>query len=343
MSAFVEKTLAEQGFGACWARDVAPLVEAGTARHRRRTMFASLITGMAAGLGGVVVLFQMHVPDIGFLAQPLNQALVLALAALAAIGSWVAVMRDRPSYGGAVRAAVETHFASLFVSDDNKGFGQVILQDLVADGLLHDREYRLTAHYAGTYGACRIRMLEAEAKAARGHRHDRIDLLVFRVSLPFSLTSETRADSRIDMLKTAVAGRPEFAPYHIDHDQFDGIFGVAATDTTEVERIFTPGFVETLLRIQERLANPLTQGGGAQPRVAVQAAAGSLQMVIEAPSSGGHDTVVSPAAAEMLARALIMRFATAPALVDDLHGAPDIPPAFAPLPPLEDPLPSVAL
>ena len=93
MSVFVEKTLAEQGFGACWARYVAPLVEAGVARRRRRTMFASLITGMAVGLGGVALLLQAQVPDAGFLAQPLNRALVLALAALAVIGEMLDLPR----------------------------------------------------------------------------------------------------------------------------------------------------------------------------------------------------------------------------------------------------------
>lgn len=342
MSVFIEKTLAEQGFGACWARDVAPVVEAGVARRRRRTMFASLITGLAVGLGGAAMLLQTQMSDTSFLAQPLNQALVLALAALAAIGGWVGVLRDRAPYGAVVRAAVERHFASLFVRDDNEAFGHVVLQDLVADGLVLDRDYRVTANYAGTYGACRIRMLDAVADAARGHRHDRVDLLVFRVSLPFSLASETRADSRADMLRTAVAGRPEFTPYHVDHDQFDGIFGTVSTNIRDVGRILTPGFVETLLRIQEHLANPLTKGVDAQPRVAMQAVANSLLLVVEAPSVAGHDTIVSPAAAETLARALIMRFATAPALVDNLHGVPDIPPAFAPLPRMDAPLPILA-
>ena len=343
MSVFVEKTLAEQGFGACWARDVAPLVEACVARRRRRTMFASLITGMAVGLGGVALLLQAQVPDAGFLAQPLNQALVLALAALAVIGAWATLLRQQAAIGAVVRQAVELHFASLLSGDDNRAFGEVVLQDLIADGVLHDREYRLTAHYAGTYGDCRVRMIEAVAEVARGHRHDRLDLLVFRVSLPFSQAGEIRADSRADRLAAQVNDHPGLFHYHVDNEHFDGIFAVAASHINEAERIFTPGFVETLLRIQERLASPLVNGRGAQPRIAMQAADGNFLMVIETPSIGQNERHISPTLADARARELIVRFATIPALVDDLSGKMDIPLAFAPLPINDDPRAAISL
>ena len=47
--------------------------------------------------------------------------------------------------------------------------------------------------------------------------------------------------------------------------------------------------------------------------------------------------------AESLARELVMRFATAPALVDELHGEVDVPPAFKPLPRADEAQPQISL
>lgn len=343
MRSFTEKTLADQGFGNFWRQEVSPLAARHEARRRRRMIFASLITGMGIGLGVVVLLLQAYITSSNLLAQPLYIALVLALGALAIIGAWVKLLVDRPSFGEAVRRAVELHFASLFTSDTNAAFGEVILQDLVTDGIIHDREYRLNSHYAGTYGDCRVRMIEAGADTARGHSHDRADLLIFRVSLPFSLTGEVRADSQANRLASLTDGPPDLAPYHVDHDQFDGIFAVATTDVGAAARIFTDGFVETMLRIQERLASSLWQGHGAQPSLAMQVANGSLQIVVEVPASGRDGGSMTPAEAEARARHLIVQFAAAPALVDELQGGADIPSAFAPLPTVDDPHPVVSI
>ena len=343
MSFFTEKTLAEQGFGASWRQVVAPLIARHDARRRRRTMFASLITGVGVGVGVVVLLLPVHISSSSLLAQPLHQAFVMALAALAVIGAWVTLLQERTSFDEAVRRAVELHFTSLFTPDTNAAFGEVILQDLVTDGIIHDREYRQKSHYAGTYGDCRVRMIEAAAAAARGHKYDRMDLLIFRVSLPFSQTGEVRADSMADRLTSLHEGRPDLARYHVDHDQFDGIFAVATTDIGAAARIFTDGFVETVLRIQEHLASPLRPGRGAQPRLAMQAANGSLLTVVEMPVSGLEGNSMTPAAAEAQARNLIVQFAAVPALIDDLLGGADTPPAFAPLPAGGDQHPVVSL
>lgn len=343
MSSFTEKTLAEQNFGVCWRQQIAPLIARYTERRRRRMMFASLITGIAVGLGVVIVLLQAHIASTSLLAQPLYMALVLALGGLAVIGAWVLPLLGRTSFDEVVRRAVERHFASLFTSEANNAFGEVILQDLVTDGIIHDCEYRLTSHYAGTYGDCRVRMIEAVSEMARDHSHDRADLLVFRVSLPFSQTEEVRADSKADRLMSLKDSRPDLAPYDVDHDQLDGIFAVATTDIGAAARIFTDGFAETVLRIQERLANPLWQGRGAQPQLAMQVANGSFQMVVEASASGNGGGSMTPAGAEAWARHLIVQFAAAPALVDGLQGGADIPPAFAPLPTVDDPHPVVSI
>ena len=343
MSVFVEKTLAEEGFAATWARTVTPSVMESSKRSRRRTMFASLATGITVGLSVVSVLLQMRAADAAFLASPVNHALVLALAALAAIGAWVNVLRGRESHEPSVRKAVEAHFANILSPDDNAAFGQVIIEDLIGDGVLQDRDYELSANYAGTYGDCRIRIVEAAAGLARGHRHDRVILSVFRVSLPASLRADIRIDSRADRLKALMKDRSDLVSYRVDHDQFDGIFAVASTDMGEAARFITDGLAETLLRVQEHLASPLAPGVGEQPRLAAQASESSLLLAIETPANGGAMVATTPTSAEALARHLIMRFATAPALVDDLHGGPEIPPAFAPLPLSDDPQPTISV
>ena len=186
-------------------------------------------------------------------------------------------------------------------------------------------------------------MIEAGAGMARGRGDDRVNLLVFRVSLPFSQTGEVRADSRVDRLVSLKDSASDLVPYHVDHDQFDGIFAVATTDIGAAARIFTDSFVETMLRIQERFASSLQYGRGAQSSLAMQVANGSLQMVVEVPASGREGESMTPADADMLARRLIVQFAAAPALVDDLQGGVGTPPAFAPLSTVDDPHPVVSI
>ena len=343
MLTFVEKTLAEEGFGACWKQEVAPQLDCHVKGRRRHLMFASLISGVAVGLGVVALLLRAQIGHAGFLAEPVHLALVLALAALAVIGAWVTVLRGQAEVGACVRRAVELHFASLFAADGNAAFGEVVLQDLVTDGILQDRDYAVTANYAGTYGACRVRMIEAAAEVARGHRHDTVELIVFRVSLPFSGNGEAIADSRGDRLASGLEGRPEFQRYHVDHDQFDGIFSVATTHIADAERIFSAHVVDTLLRVQERLASPLAPGRGVGPRLVVQFANGSLVMVIETPATRRDASATTVAGAEARARDLIVQFATLPALVDSLHGMADSLPAFSPLTTGEARLPVVSL
>jgi hypothetical protein len=343
MLSFIEKTLAEQGFAACWRLEVAPLIARCGVSRRRRLISASLITGIAAGIAIVVLALHTQIDSAGFLDQPMNRTLVLALVGLVVICVWMALLPAQPAFGDAVRRAVELHFASLLTADDNTAFGEVVLQDLVADGVLPGREYRLTAHYAGTYGDCRLRMIEAVAGAAGGHRHNRVELLVFRVSLPTAASGEVYADSRADRLESRMKADPALRPWHVKNDQFEGIFSIVTSDIDTAERLFTDGLVETTLRVQEHLANPLAKRRGGAPRIAMQAAQGSLVMVIEMPVSGRHPASLSPTAASASARELILRFATLPALVDDLHGRVDTPPAFAPLSITDDPQQTVTI
>ena len=80
-------------------------------------LFACLATGISAGLGIVALFLQGIVPEDSIFAQPLYVALVVALAALAAIASWVTLLRPGAELAERVWDAVEGHFAALFSRD----------------------------------------------------------------------------------------------------------------------------------------------------------------------------------------------------------------------------------
>jgi len=332
MSAFIEKTVAEAGFAASWAQHVAPLATAMQARQRRQTLFASLVTGLAVGLAVATVMLSRAVDAESIMANPLYVALVLALAALAAIASWVALLRRDRRLADAVELAVETHFAALYAADENEAFAEVVLQDLVADGMLEDATHRVLTNHAGSYRGCRIRLLTASSQLGDGgilsregtRRHA---LVVARISLPVDIDTGIRIDSQRDMLP------PKSTGFHIDHDQFDHVFGVVCDDRMVAARMVTPDFAEHLLLIQQRLANPLGGRASDRVRVAVQIDRGNLLLVIEQPVRGHAPDRLDPRRAETLARGLIMRFATIPGLVDGLYGEVDAAPAFAALAP----------
>ena len=340
MGNFVEKTLAEQGFGASWSLHVGPALDNDARRVRRRLVFAIVTSCTAVLLATAALLLHARAHDDMILAQPLNAALILALAALAVIGSWVVLLRHDSRLASPVRAAVEAHFGKLFATDDNTAFGEVILQDLAADGILDESPHSVLTHYAGTYGDCRIRLIEASAGL---RRRPAVDLLVLRVSLPFSASGEIRGDSDITRLNALIDGNDEFAGFHVDHDQFDRIFRVACTDLGEGVRVVTRGLAETVLQIQHRLASPLDGSKRTDPRVAFQIADGSLTLVVESTLRHDRRARLGHAGAERLARELVMRFATAPALVDELHGEIDLPPAFKPLPRGEEAQPHISV
>ena len=342
MSGIVEKTVAEAGFAASWMQHVAPVAKAFEARMRRQLLFASLVTGLAVGLAVVTVILSRSVGADNIMANPLYVSLVLALAALAAIAGWVSLLRRDTSLADAVDLAVETHFASLFMADGNEAFAEVILQDLVDDGILEDATHRVLAHHAGTYRGCRIRLFTASSQLGDGkflsregtrRRH----LVVARMSLPFEMDGSVRIDSQRDRLPESAHG------FHIDHDQFDHIFGVACSSRMAAAELLTPDFAETLLLIQQRLANPLGSRTSEPVRVSVQIDKGSLVLVIEEPIQSHQLDRLDPRRAEMLARGLIMRFATVPGLVDELYGDADEAPAFAALTPAEPAAPHIAL
>ena len=337
---FVEKTLAEQGFGASWSRHVAPVLDHHARRVRWRIVFGLATSCLSLVLATIAIFMHSNLNDAMIFAGPLNTALVVAIAALAVIGSWFVVLRHDPAVAAPVRTAVEAHFGALFTMDDNSTFGEVILQDLVADGILDNRPYSVATHYAGTYSDCRIRLMEVTA--ALGHQK-MVDLLVLRVSLPSSARGEIRSDSDIRRLKAFVEDREDVDSFYVDHDQFDRIFMAACSDLSEGVRIVTRGFAETVLQIQHRLASPLDNEKRTDPRVAFQIASGSLTMIVESRVHRGRRKSLGRTGAESLSRELVMRFATAPALVDELHGEADVPPAFKPLPRADEAQPQISL
>ena len=342
MSGFVEKTVAEAGFAASWAQHVAPLAERFDVRRRRQLLFASLVTGLAAGLAVVTVMLSGSVHADNIMANPLYASLVLALAALAAIASWVTMLRRDMRLSDAVDLAVETHFAALFAADGNEAFAEVVLQDLVEDGILEDATHSIQSHHAGTYRGCRIRLFTASSQLGDGkflsrEGTRRRNLVVARMSLPLQIEGSVRIDSQRDRLPEHANG------FHIDHDQFDHIFGVACSSHMAAVNLLTPEFAENLLLIQQRLANPLGGKTSAPVRVAVQIDHGSLVLLIEEPVQPAHLDRLDPRSAEMLARGLIMRFATIPGLVDELHGDAEAAPAFAALAPVEPSAPHIAV
>lgn len=290
-------------------------------------LFGSVATGISVGLGIVALLLQGIVPEESIFSQPFYVALVLALAALAAIASWITLLRPEGNLAARVWEAVEAHFAALFSRDENDAFAAVILQDLADDGILDSADYAVASHHAGSYRGCRIRLFGACPRQMPDARRSVAgsDLVVGRISLPMQMAGSIGIDTDRSRL-------PEGQPFHVDHDQFDHIFGVTCTDKMVAKSLLTSQMAESLLLVQQRIANPLNKTAMNGVRVAVQIADGSLVLLVEQRAGKPGRTHYSAAALEIMARSLVMRFATVPGLVDELYGDSETPPAFAPLP-----------
>ncbi len=338
MSGFVEKTVAEQGFASSWDLHVDADLVAAVKQRQRRMLFASLATGISVGLGMVALFLKGIVPEDSIFAQPLYVALVVALAALAAIASWVTLLRPGAELAERVWDAVEGHFAALFSRDDNDAFAEVIIQDLAADGVLDAGSHEITSHHAGSYRGCRIRLFAARVTKVTGSRRaaTQSDLVVARVSLPGPVAGEISIDTDQSRL-------PEGQSFHVDHDQFNHIFGISCTDRMAAKSLLTSQMAESLLLVQQRIANPLNKASLNGVRVAMQVADGSLVLLVEEQAAKAGTTRHGAAALENLARSLVMRFATVPGIVDELHGDGDNPAAFAPLPVSDRDAPQISL
>ena len=357
MTGFVEKTVAEQRFGASWKKYVEPALQASESTMLRRRMFGYVVSGAALALIIVASGLAALAGPGSFFAAPLTIALVMALSALALIASWVPMLRGGADVSGPVMAAVESHFGALFSMDENDAFATVLVQDLVTDGLLEGGEDRILFHHSGNYRGCRIRLVEVErslqlekagGKAGRKSRKSHMTSLVLaRVSHPMVVGGEVRIDtasgtgdgSMAESFSQDPAAPPAFqaragaglVPYQPAHRQLGSIFSVLASDEGVAARLLTDEFAETLLRIQQQLANPLAVGSD-RTRVALQQVRGSVTLVIE--NQHGASAVSNRTMAEKLARLLVMRFATVPGLVDELHGETGLSSAFTPIDPV---------
>ena len=161
MSGFVEKTVAEQGFASSWDLHVGADLLAAVKERHRRMLFASLASGISIGLVMVPVLLKGTVLENSIFAQPLYVVLVVALATVVSITSWITLRRPSADLEERVWQAVEAHFASLFSRDDNHAFAEVIIQDLATEGVLDAGTHKINSHHAGSYRGCRIRLFGA--------------------------------------------------------------------------------------------------------------------------------------------------------------------------------------
>ena len=326
MSGFVEKTVAEQGFASSWDLHVGADLLAAVKQRHRRMLFASLATGISIGLGMVAVFLNGIVPEDSIFAQPLYVALVVALATLAVIASWMTLRRPGAELEKRAWDAVEAHFASLFSRDDNDAFAEVIIQDLAVHGVLDASINKITSNHAGSYRGCRIRLFGARVrKPVAGRQTAKCsDLVVARISLPKGVAGAIS----IDTDKSRIL---EGQSFQVDHDQFHHIFGVSCTDRMAAKSLLTYQMAESLLLVQQRITNPLNKDSLSGVRVAMRVADGSLVLLVEEQAAEAGVTLHGTAALEKMARGLVMRFATVPGIVDELHGDGDNPAAFAPL------------
>ena len=326
MSGFVEKTVAEQGFALSWDLHVdADLVVAVKRRHRRM-LFASLATGISVGLGIVALFFKGLVPEDSIFAQPLYVALVVALATVASITGWITLRRPSAELKERVWEAVEAHFASLFSRNDNHAFAEVIIQDLATEGVLDAGTHKIISHHAGSYRGCRIRLFGARVcKPVVGRRTGNCsDLVVARISLPKGVAGVIS----IDTDKSRILEGPSF---QVDHEQFHHIFGVSCTERMAAKSFLTSQMAESLLLVQQRITNPLNMADLNGVRVAIRVADGNLVLLVEEQADKAGVAQHGVAALEKMARSLVMRFATVPGIVDELHGDGNNSAAFAPL------------
>ena len=149
------------------------------------------------------------------------------------------------------------------------------------------------------------------------------DLVVTRISLPKGVAGTIS----IDTDKSRIVENQSF---QVDHDRFHHIFGVSCTDRTAAKSLLTYQMAESLLLVQQRITNPLNKASLNGVRVAMRVADSSLVLLVEEQAAEGGATLHGAAALEKMARSLVMRFATVPGIVDELHGDGDNPAAFAP-------------
>ena len=328
MSGFLERTDFEAGFAAQWDRYLAPAIDVLRTSRRRRMLFASLITVTGAVTIGAAVVIWSAAPDFGprlaVLTQPVFAALVVALAALAMIGAWVPLLGRNKTFDEQLEAALQAHIAAFMRPSDNAGFASLIIGDLSTSGILPTAPFTVSGHYAGSNAQHRLHLLQADfdipkvGKKVTKTMRQRV--VVMRVSLAAAVQGDIHIDSnipRLSAMQRSSDGR--FARCHVDHDEFDVVFGVIAVDPQQARGLLTSDFADRLLALHRNLINPLATGRGAGGHMSGLFADACLTLVIEVPEPPVADEQsVTTASLEQDARSRLARFAALLHLADIL-------------------------
>ena len=328
MSGFVERTDFEAGFAAQWDRYLAPAIGVLRAGRRRRMLFASLTTVAGAALICAAVVIWSVAPDFGprlaALTQPVFAALVVALAALAMIGAWVPLLGRDETFDEQLEAALQAHIAAVMRPSDNAGFASLIIEDLSTSGILPTAPFTISSHYAGCNAQHRLHLLQADFDIPKvGKKVTKTTcqrVVVMRVSLAAAVQGDIHIDSnvpRLSAMQRSSDGR--FARFHVDHDEFDVVFGVIAVDLQQARGLLSPDFADRLLALHRNLINPLATGRGAGGHMSGLFADACLTLVIELPEPPVADEQsVTTASLEQDARSRLARFAALSHLADIL-------------------------
>ena len=116
--------------------------------------------------------------------------------------------------------------------------------------------------------------------------------------------------------------------FQVDHDQIHHIFGLSCTVSMKAKSLLTSQMAERPLLVQKRITNSLNKASLDIVRVAMRVADGSLVLLVKEQAAEAEATQHGADALEKMARSLLMRFATVPGIVDELHGDGDNPAAF---------------
>ena len=338
MSVFVERTDFEAGFAAQWDSHLAPAIAAVRSRHRRQLAFGGFVTLIGTGVigaGAVMWLSDITLgPRFALLDQPVFAALIAALAALAMIGSWVPLITRKDSYDEPLEAAMRAHLAGVMEPCDNSGFAALLVAELADSTILAAAPANIISHHAGSGSQNRLHMLEVELDiaavkpSAAGAVKRR--LMVMRVSMPAVATSMIMIDSnipRLSAMQRSSDGR--FGRFHVDHDEFDVVFGVLAADMQLARSLLTPEFANSLMALHRSLIDPLADQRGGGMYMTGMFADACLTLVVDLPDKTQDVSGrITASLVEARARRRLARFAAL------LHLASAVPQrgADAPLP-----------
>ena len=319
MSVFVERTNFEAGFAAQWDSHLAPVIAAARSRHRQQLAFGGLVTviGVAVVWAGAVIWLSAAPfgPRFALLEQPVFAALIAALAALSIIGSWVPLITRKDRYDEPLETAVCAHLAGVMEPSDNSGFAALLVAELADSAILSAAPADIISHYAGSGSQNRLHMLQVDLDLAAAKPSSagavKRRLMVMRVSMPAVATSMIMIDSnipRLSAMQRSSDGR--FGRFHVDHDEFDVVFGVLAEDMEQARSLLTREFADGLMALHRSLIDPLANQRGSGMYMTGLFADACLTLVVDLPDKTEDDAgrITAPLV-EAHARRRLARFA----------------------------------